>query len=115
MNGNRLDNRLENIVISCQSCNIPLEDLTFTNRVPQGTDQHKNNTIQADAVNQLKWEEKEIEPGQKIQYFISDYSRKISKRVIPMDIAKPNTKYDTRRYSKLLDACCKSIMEPFEN
>ena len=34
--------------------NVPLEDLTFTNRIPRGTDEHKTNTIQADVVNQLK-------------------------------------------------------------
>ena len=34
--------------------NVPLEDLTFTNRVTRGTDEHKTNTIQADVVNQLK-------------------------------------------------------------
>ena len=34
--------------------NVPLEDLTFTNRISRGTDEHKTNTIQADVVNQLK-------------------------------------------------------------
>ena len=93
---------------------VPLEDLVFTNRVTRGTNQSKNNTIQADAINQLRWEGKSIEPGQKIQYFISDYSRKISKRVIPIEIADYVTGYDAKRYSELLEKCCKSVMEPFE-
>ena len=96
-----------------QSGNVPLEDLIFTNRVTRGTGQHKNNTIQADSVNQLNWEGKTIEPGQKIRYFVGDYSRKISKRVIPIEIAKVGDKYDVDRYSHLLNDCCKYVIEPF--
>jgi len=93
---------------------VPLEDLVFTNRVTRGTGEHKSNTIQADAVNQLKWAGRSIVPGQKIRYVIRDYSRKISKRVVPIEIAE-SKKYDVKRYSELLDECCKSIIEPFEN
>ena len=94
---------------------IPLEKLIFTNRVIRGTNQHKSKTIQADVVNQLKWEGRSIEPGQKIRYIINDYSRKISQRVIPIEITNWSSKYDTKRYSELLDECCKSVIEPFEN
>jgi len=93
---------------------IPLEDLVFTNRITRGTGEHKSNTIQADAVNQLKWAGRSIVPGQKIRYVINDYSRKISKRVVPIEIIS-SEKYDAKRYSELLDECCKSILEPFEN
>ena len=91
---------------------LSVQDLAFTNKVTRGTGQHKSNTIQADAVNQLKWEGRTIEPGQNIRYVISDYSRKISHRVSPIEFAD---KYDAKRYSELLDQCCKSILEPFEN
>ena len=91
---------------------IAPEDLAFTNRVTRGTGQHKSRTIQADVLNQLKWEGKTIEPGQKIRYVISDYSRKISHRVESIEFAK---KYDAKKYSELLEECCKSIFEPFEN
>jgi DNA polymerase-2 len=91
---------------------ISVKDLAFTNKVTRGTDQHKSRTIQADAVNQLKWEGRNVEPGQKIHYVISDYSRKISHRVIPIEFAD---RYDAKKYSQLLDECCKSILEPFEN
>ena len=93
---------------------VPLEDLVFTNRVAHGTNQNKMNTVQADAINQLKWEGKPIEPGQKIRYVISDYSRKISKRVIPIEVMDDDDSYDAKRYSELLDKCCKSVIEPFE-
>lgn len=102
---------------------VPLEDLVFTNRVTKSTGSYTSNTIQADAVNQLKWEgQHEIVHGQKIRYVIDDYySRKKSKRVIPIELAKINDgnknttrKYDARRYSELLDECCKSVIEPLE-
>ena len=91
---------------------LPVEELVFTNRVTRGTGQHKSHTIQADALNQLKWEGRQIEPGQKIRYVINDYARTISHRVVPIEFAK---KYDAKKYSELLDNCCKSILEPFEN
>ena len=93
---------------------VPLEELVFTNRVTRGTNQNKNNTIQADAINQLKWEGKSIEPGQKIRYVLHDNSRKKSKRVIPIEITNSHSQYDARQYSELLEKCCKSVMEPFE-
>ncbi len=93
---------------------VPLEKLIFTNRVTRGTNQHKSNTIQADTVNQLKWEGKSIEPGQKIRYIINDYSRN-SKRTVPIEITNHASKYDAKRYSELLDEYCKSVIEPFEN
>jgi len=91
---------------------IPVQDMVFTNKVTRGTGQHKSHTIQADAVNQLKWEGKNIEPGQNIRYVINDYARKISHRVVPMEFAD---KYDAKKYAQLLDNCCKSILDPFEN
>ena len=93
---------------------VPLADLVFTNRVTRGTGQHKSNTIQADAINQLKWEGCSVDAGQKIRYIISDYSRRISKRVVPIEVASSNN-YDIKRYSELLDECCKSVMDPFLN
>jgi len=94
---------------------VPHEELVFTNRVTRGTNQHKSNTIQADAINQLELEGKFIEPGQKIKYVISDYSKKKSKRVIPIEIVDYDSSYDAKRYSKLLHLCCMSVIEPFLN
>ena len=93
---------------------IPIKDLAFTNRVTRGTDEHKNNTIQADAINQLKMEGKKIVPGQKIMYIIADHTRKTTKRVVPLELAS-HGRYDVKRYSELLDKCCDSIIDPFLN
>ncbi|MGI9566178.1 MAG: hypothetical protein ACR2LL_04080 [Nitrosopumilus sp.] len=99
---------------------MPLEQSVFTNKITKSTDNYTSNTIQADAVNHLKWEgEQETLQGQKIRYIINDYyGRKKSKRVMPIELAKRNDcknivkKYDVKRYSELLDECCKSIIEP---
>ncbi|NIM26096.1 MAG: hypothetical protein GTN35_03730 [Nitrososphaeria archaeon] len=104
-----IQNRYDKMLFGSE---LPVEDLAFTNRVTRGTGQHKSHTIQADALNQLKWEGRQIEPGQKIRYVINDYKRKISHRVVPIEFAK---KYDAKKYSELLDQCCKSILAPFEN
>ena len=92
---------------------VPPDALVFTNRVTRGTGQHTSNTIQADAVNQLELEGKTIESGQKIRYIINDYSRKNSKRVIPIEITDSGSNYDSKRYSELLHLCCMSVIEPF--
>jgi len=91
-----------------------IEDLAFTNRVTRGTDEHHSNTVQADVVNQLKLAGRLTEPGQKIKYVINDYSRKTSKRAIPIELTNSRN-YDKKRYSQLLDECCKSVIEPFLN
>ncbi len=93
---------------------VSLNELVFTNRVTRGTGEHRSKTIQADAVNQLKWEGTSIAAGQKIQYVIHDFSRRISKRVVPIEITKSDDSYDVARYSELLKECCKSVIEPFE-
>ena len=95
------------------SRNVPLKDLTFTNRVTRGTDEHKTNTIQADVINQLKAAGKITRPGQKIRYFLHDSTRK-TRRAIPLDLAS-SEKYDCKRYSELLYEYCRSITEPFDS
>ena len=32
-----------------------------------------------------------------------------------LDVTKPEAKYDAKRYSQLLDECCRSVIEPFLN
>ena len=80
----------------------------------KGTNQNTRNTIQSDILNQLKWEGQYIEPGQKIQYIVNDYSKKISNRAVPIILTNSDVCYDKHRYSELLNKCCKSIIEPFE-
>lgn len=94
-------------------CEVPLAELVFTNRLTRGNGEYSSNTVQADAVNQLKWEGLSVVAGQKIRYVVSDNSRKISRLVVPIELTKTNDDYDVKRYSDLLDECCKSVIEPF--
>ena len=87
------------------------EDLAFTTRASKDANDYKANSIQRDAMLQLKEEGESIKAGQKIQYVITDYSRK-TKRTSPLSMAKD--KYDVKRYVKLLAECCSTVTKPFE-
>ena len=89
---------------------VPLEVLAFTNRISKNADEFETNTIQKDAVFQIQSEGRNLSAGQKITYVISDYSRKKTKRVVPLDFAES---YDAHRYAELLDESYKSVTEPF--
>lgn len=52
-----------------------------------------------------------IKAGQKIQYIITDYSRK-TKRSAPLEMT--SGKYDVKRYARLLAECCTSVTKPFD-
>ncbi len=86
------------------------EDLAFTTRASKNTDDYKINSIQKDAMLQLKEEGELVKAGQKVQYVITDYSRK-TKRTSPLSMAK--NKYDVKRYVKLLAQSCSTVTKPF--
>jgi len=89
---------------------VPIEELSFTSRASKNIEDYKSNSIQTDAMLQLRNEGKSIKAGQKVQYIITDYSRK-TKRSSPLEMA--GTNYDIKRYEKLLAKCCMTITKPF--
>jgi DNA polymerase, archaea type len=89
---------------------VRIEELSFTTRASKDVKDYRSNTIQTDAMQQLKEEGESIKAGQKIQYIITDYSRK-TKRAAPLQMAED--KYDVKRYAKLLAQCCNTITKPF--
>ena len=91
---------------------VPLEELSFATRASKNVEEYKTNTIQKDAMLQLKDEGESIKAGQKIQYVITDCTRKRSRRSTPLEMAD-GTKYDVKRYAELLTECCTSITKPF--
>ena len=63
---------------------------------------------------QLADEGKPMRAGQVLQYVITDYYRKNSrKRTVPVELVDSGTRYDTRRYIELLIRVCNSVTEPF--
>jgi len=90
---------------------VPPHELSFTTRTSKRIEEYKVKTIQTDAISQLKQEGLETNAGQKIEYVITDYSRK-RKRTTPLKMIN-ETNYDVKRYSELLAQCCKTITRPF--
>ncbi len=90
--------------------NVPVEELSFTTRASKSVEEYRANSIQKDAMMQLKEEGESIKAGQKIRYIITDYSRK-TKRSAPLGMA--SSKYDVKRYAKLLDNYCTTVTKPF--
>jgi DNA polymerase elongation subunit (family B) len=78
------------------------------------TNAYSANTAETGAIYQLLDEGKSMRAGQILQYVITDYNRKNSrKRAIPVVLINEKTTYDSRRYTQLLAAVCNSVTEPF--
>ncbi len=94
---------------------VPINDLVLTKRISKNVDEYENrNTVELDALLQLKNAGKSLKAGQILKYVITDYYRKNSrKRSIPFELVNSKTVYDAKRYSELLAETCNSVMEPF--
>lgn len=93
---------------------VPLVDLIFTKMLSKDANTYTANTVETGAIYQLQDEGKTMRAGQILQYVITDYYRKYSrKRAIPVALINEKTTYDSRRYTQLLAAVCNSVTEPF--
>jgi DNA polymerase elongation subunit (family B) len=94
---------------------VPINDLVLTKRISKDVDEYKNrNTVELDALLQLKHEGKSLKSGQILKYVLTDYYRKNSrKRSVPVELINSKTVYDAKRYSELLVETCNSVTEPF--
>jgi DNA polymerase elongation subunit (family B) len=94
---------------------VPINDLVLTKRISKDVDEYKNrNTVELDALLQLKHEGKSLKSGQILKYVLTDYYRKNSrKRSVPVQLINSKTVYDAKRYSELLVETCNSVTEPF--
>jgi len=63
---------------------------------------------------QLRDEGRAMRAGQALQYVITDYYRKNSRRrAVPVELIDERTTYDSRRYIELLAETCNSVTRPF--
>lgn len=94
---------------------VPINDLVLTKRISKDVDEYKNrNTVELDALLQLKHAGKSLKSGQILKYVLTDYYRKNSrKRSVPVELINSKTVYDAKRYSELLVETCNSVTEPF--
>jgi DNA polymerase, archaea type len=97
-----------------QEGRVPLVDLIFTKMLSKDTNAYTTNTAETGVIYQLQDEGKSMRAGQILQYVITDYYRKNSrKRAIPVALINEKTTYDSRRYTHLLATVCNSVTEPF--
>ncbi len=82
---------------------VSINDLVLTKRISKDVDVYKNrNTVELDALVQLKNAGKSLKARQILKYVITDYYRKNSrKRSIPFELVNSKTVYDAKRYSEL--------------
>lgn len=97
-----------------QEGRVPLVDLIFTKMLSKDTNAYSANTAETSAIYQLQDEGRTMRAGQILQYIITDYYRKNSrKRSTPVALINEKTTYDSRRYMQLLAIVCNSVTEPF--
>jgi len=97
-----------------QEGRVALVDLIFTKNLSKDSAQYSVNTAETSAIYQLMEEGKMMQGGQTLQYVITDYYRKNSrKRTTPVDLINDKTIYDSRRYIELLAETCNSVTVPF--
>ncbi|MEZ0269020.1 MAG: DNA polymerase domain-containing protein [Nitrososphaeraceae archaeon] len=94
---------------------VPLNELAFTKRTSKAFDEYEDrNTIEKNALSNLRGEGKSLRAGQILKYIITDYYRKGSKiRSIPIELATSQTKYDIKRYCEILEQVTNTVTEPF--
>ena len=93
---------------------VPLADLIFTKMLSKDSTDYTVDTTETGAIYQLKDEGESMRAGQVLQYVITDYYRKNSrKRSVPVELITDRTSYDSRRYSELLARTCNTVTEPF--
>ncbi len=93
---------------------VPITDLIFTKILSKGSGEYAVNTVQTAAIHRLEDEGRVMRGGQVLQFVITDYYRKNSrKRSIPVELITDKTRYDNRRYVELLSQVCNSVTIPF--
>jgi DNA polymerase-2 len=90
-----------------------LDELAFTKQLSKNSDEYQSrNTVEKNAIMQLRIEGKSLKAGQILKYIITNYYKK-QKRSIPIELINEKTDYDLRKYTELLVESCNSVTAPF--
>ncbi len=93
---------------------VALADLIFTKMLSKDSGAYVVNTAETGSIHLLEDEGQSMRAGQVLQYVITDYYRKNSrKRSVPVELIDGKTTYDTRRYIELLAETCNTVILPF--
>jgi DNA polymerase I len=89
-------------------------DLVITRNISKVPSEYRVNTLEASAATQLAEAGRELHAGESIGYVItSNRSRARKFRTTPKELLSEDTGYDASRYAELLEAACKTVLEPF--
>jgi DNA polymerase elongation subunit (family B) len=93
---------------------VPLGDLVFTKILSKDAGAYSVGTAETGSIYRLEDVGRSMRAGQVLQYVITDYYRKDSrKRSLPVELINEKTTFDARRYIELLSRVCNSLTEPF--
>ena len=93
---------------------IPASELAFNTNLSKSPEEYTMMTVQRAAIEQLVREGAVLHAGEGIQYVITDYRGRDSRKATPLDMVKDEAKYDANRYIRLLAETCSSVLEPFD-
>ena len=93
---------------------ITASELAYTTNLSKAPEEYTTMTVQHAAVKQLVAEGASLHVGEGVRYVITDFRRGDSRRAVPLDMLKDETKYDSGRYIQLLAEACSSVLEPFD-
>jgi DNA polymerase-2 len=90
-------------------------ELVITRSLSKAPSEYRANTLEASAASQLTEAGRELHAGESVGYVITSQrstSRKF--RTKPQELISRETRYDADRYVELLEAACRTVLEPFE-
>ena len=113
-----ISNVLNNYIHQLKMGKVSFQHLIFIKITSMNADEYQNrDTVEKNSLDLLRSEcNNNIKAGETLQYIITDYYQKYSKRrSIPVQLIKEEEMpvYDTRRYIELLSEVCNSVTKPF--
>jgi DNA polymerase elongation subunit (family B) len=93
---------------------IDAQELLVAKRLSKSPLRYSHDVFQAIAAKQLKNAGFEVHPGQTVQYIIVNAkSRWINERVTPLQLLKPETRYDVKEYARMLFSAGETLLGVF--
>jgi DNA polymerase, archaea type len=109
--------RIEDYLSLLKNRKVEPEDLVITKLLSKDYNKYdrKRNTLENNALRELELNGEYLKAGQILQYVIMENNESKSKRrALPFQLLENGkTKYDVKRYSKLLIDTCNTVIEPF--
>ena len=86
----------------------------ITRNISKVPSEYRTNTLEASAASQLVEAGRELHAGESIGYVITSHRSRARKfRTTPQELISEDTHYDAGRYVELLEAACRTVLEPF--